>query len=540
MKSYNVVALAGAALVFAAVVLVACPTTGVVCSSYVKPCGQSCADVQNDPKNCGACQLACQSGQVCQAGHCLCQPGSVQCGGQCVVTSSDPNNCGACASAGGSVCSADGGQVCENGQCKAGCTLGGNNGCNGACVSFENDPNNCGGCGQVCPPKESCHAGACRFDVLFSCASLPGVAGLNATSLQVGPFTGLGTAPQALDVLQGTLLDLDGSDDRIYEADLVSLAQFREAPYVQTFPSHLLVDGANVYVVNNGTGNLQVLSAGSGALDAGDYVATGVDGGLGLHTVAVQSIAAANDPEYMTKLGSSLYVSLFASGKVARVDVTNPAAPSVVATYDFNGLNLHLFDGGAPGPKPWGITSFQGKVYVALENNYYNPTTGALAASGDGLLAVIDPADGGVAAVDLGSDLCLEANWLAPSVDGSLLYVSCAGQVRTTGAPHFNTTGVDRAAVLLLDRSNQRVSSWTCPEGGADGGCNTFSPNVFAVRGSRVYVGDTAYGRALVLDTVGGKLVEVAGFADGGIPLTVCPVNLVTGNANVSDVLSVP
>ena len=40
------------------------------CSGTASICGDACADLQTDTANCGACDNACQSGQVCAAGKC--------------------------------------------------------------------------------------------------------------------------------------------------------------------------------------------------------------------------------------------------------------------------------------------------------------------------------------------------------------------------------------------------------------------------------------------------------------------------------------
>jgi hypothetical protein len=103
-------------------------TAGVCCHS---PSGYrvACADLSNDPLNCGTCGLVCPSGAPCVNGRCnglaACGPGhagsycdldagvSFLCcpGLGCIDTSNDPLNCGACNLSCGT------GQTCDTGSC---------------------------------------------------------------------------------------------------------------------------------------------------------------------------------------------------------------------------------------------------------------------------------------------------------------------------------------------------------------------------------------------------------------------------------------
>ncbi len=136
----------------------ACLNTGLNCGSTLAPCGLTCVNPQVDRLNCSACGIACQIGQVCQRGACICEEGTTSCNGFCVVVSSDPLNCGGCAGDGGIACAVN--QVCEQGQCKAACTLESSRRCSidggiPTCVDVTTD-RNCGDCGNQCLPGQHC------------------------------------------------------------------------------------------------------------------------------------------------------------------------------------------------------------------------------------------------------------------------------------------------------------------------------------------------------------------------------------------------
>jgi hypothetical protein len=103
-------------------------------------CGDQCIDTTIDPRNCGACGMACAAGLVCQAGHCGCFPTGVACGsGQsccssagCKSLDSDANNCGGCGISCGTGGTCTGGQcTCGGAKCSAGQSC-----CSGMCTSM--------------------------------------------------------------------------------------------------------------------------------------------------------------------------------------------------------------------------------------------------------------------------------------------------------------------------------------------------------------------------------------------------------------------
>jgi hypothetical protein len=131
-----------------------CPAGQVLCTNA------SCADLANDPQNCGACARVCAPGYVCipgpadaaadggpGPGTCGCPAGLVQSDGQCLDLAIDNQNCGSV----GTAC--QGGESCLAGQCR----------CPGldAGVNLETDDGNCGACGSACAAAAACQTGSC-------------------------------------------------------------------------------------------------------------------------------------------------------------------------------------------------------------------------------------------------------------------------------------------------------------------------------------------------------------------------------------------
>jgi hypothetical protein len=519
-----------------------CPPTGIVCREGTTPCGLGCVDTANDARNCGACGAACGASQECVSGTCQCTTGTTRCGAACVVLDSDARHCGAC----GRAC-ADG-QVCEAGVCQASCSVGTRLRCGDSCVDPMTNPQHCGACNRACEQGQVCRTGACGYEAVAACYWSGQVVGFSATTGSRGPLSGLGSNPGALAVYQGTLLSADGTDYRLYQAVANAtgggFSQVARANTTGAVPNQVLVDPPYVYVANAASGTLQVLKAG---VDGGDVVEldAGVPGGVALGTVAELPLGMNSYPEGVAKVGDSLWVPLFggygaaaadAGQAVVRVSVADPEHPVETGRVSLKSLDLKPFDGGAPVARPFAITAWKGALYVALNN--LNPDTYAV--EGPGLLARIQPEDGGVSVIDLGAEDCVNPQWLAAV--GDALAVSCGGSVRYT--PTRLGVAVTQAGLVLVNEHGEKVAVWSSacpgdagvlPDGGA--ACLPMMPGRFAVVGHRVALGDQNAGRLVILEVADAGLVEVRGVQDA---LNLCPRNPVTGVANVSDVAALP
>jgi hypothetical protein len=116
----------------------------------------SCKDTQTDPAHCGSCTTACTGGQICDQGVCKapvanCALPQVSCNGVCADLTSSAH-CGTCEN--GCVT----GQSCSAGACVC---PGAQTACNGACVDTQTSPDHCGGCSKPCATGAACTAGVC-------------------------------------------------------------------------------------------------------------------------------------------------------------------------------------------------------------------------------------------------------------------------------------------------------------------------------------------------------------------------------------------
>ncbi|MBZ4416164.1 MXAN_6577-like cysteine-rich protein [Myxococcus sp. RHSTA-1-4] len=517
----------------AGLTLTGCPDEGVVCTSGLAVCGEACVDLGGDTANCGACGNACGAGQVCQEGACGCRPGTESCGGACVSTASDVSHCGAC----GNACPS--GQVCESGTCREGCSEGTAR-CGDSCLDLSSDALNCGACGNACPDVQSCHAGRCAYDVVTACYTNGQLVGIQAGTDALGPRRQFGAGVQTLAAWDGFVLAADATNSRLLQAAGGELGTVVEEDSLSTMgssPNDVLVDPPYVYVVDSVYNTLQVLKR--------EGPAQG--GGLGLRTVAQINLGPNTSPQAIAKWGSSLYIPLFgtagsnfaAGNAVARVDISNPEQPRKVDTISLMGIDRKSFDGGTALPLPYSATATDGGVYVALTN--LNPQNNYLP-NGPGMLARIEPSDGGVRGIDLGAGDCLNAGYV--EAVGDQLVVACLGEARLD---HGNggSAGSVRATGLVLVKDDVPVASYALSPGCEPGteGCRLSVAGRFAVSGGAVYLGDTNAGRVFVVEVKDGQLVERRGYTTAqarGPALDACPVDPRRPVSNAIDLTALP
>jgi hypothetical protein len=520
----------------AVMLLMACPPTGVVCKAGTLPCGAGCIDPNSDRRNCGACGTTCGAQQDCNSAKCECRAGTTACSdGTCAATDFDPKNCGQC----GAACAT--GEVCEGGSCKTSCTPGLLR-CLASCVDAATDESHCGGCDNACAQGQQCKNGVCDYEAVAACYWSGQLVGFDPTTGVKGPLSDVGSNPAALARLGTTLLAADGTDRRLYSAVPTASGEYERtnlASQTGAVPNQVLVERPFVYVINAGSGTLTVLREG---VDAGVITLdAGVNGTLVLGAVAEIVLGMNTFPQGMAKVDSQLWVPLFggygaeaadAGQELAKVDITNPAAPTLAGRVSLKNLDLKAFDGGSPTvARPWSIVAKNGALYVALSN--LNPDT--YAAEGPGLVARVDATSEAVTVIDLGAQDCLNPQWIG--LVGNSVTVSCGGAI--TYSPTFAVESVASAGVVALDALDAKLptawsSAGSCAAMDA-GACLPMMPGRFAVSGQQVLLSDQNGGRVVVLEVNDAGVREVRGGANA---LSVCPVSATTGVANVADILA--
>ncbi len=481
------------------------------CTTGLEKCADTCVAVQTDSKNCGSCGSACNGGNVCVAGACVCPIGQQVCNGVCTSLATTPSNCGSCGYACGS------GQACNQGVC------------------------------------EDCSSGGCRTALVAGCIASPGgylqqIHDVPGGLLLDAPANPAGASfPDALGVLGSVLLYADHDSSSLFEIpiDSLSTASAEHPPLVGTSTgskagtTQLYVApapaGTLLYATTSNVNAIRIFN-GPPPVDAGTLLAGGA-GSLGLTSAGGAAFDAGSFPEPFAAIGNEIFVPLNATGQVVRLNVTNPASAQVVSTYDLQPLVAALPGGGvAPDggpflPSPTMAIARNGFVYVAANVlRYYADFSGA--DYGPPLVAKIDPnasasaaltalglSDAGVA--DGGVLPCQNVEWLASLPLGSgnaPMLVSCAG-ARTYDAD-YNVTSVKNTALVLLDATDKPIGTWV-----PSALPSKPPPSVGRAvpQNTSVYVADETAGRLYVVDYTTNGFVERVGYLNGGTPPTICP-----------------
>ncbi|MDQ3264450.1 MAG: choice-of-anchor L domain-containing protein [Myxococcota bacterium] len=164
---------------FVSLAVLAITLTVVGCGPSEEPCercgGDACVELQTDAVHCGACDSACQTGQLCTAGQCFtpeCSAGATR---ACYRGAAGTQGVGRC-QAGLNTCQANGtwGTACQGEVTPAASETCGNSvddDCDGTGdPDLQTDVANCGSCGRACDADHVCTEGSCVPEVPPECA----------------------------------------------------------------------------------------------------------------------------------------------------------------------------------------------------------------------------------------------------------------------------------------------------------------------------------------------------------------------------------
>lgn len=144
--------------------------TTAACSFPETDCTGTCANLQTSLTHCGGCGTVCSSGSdlnaqaTCSGGVCgtaaNCRGGLTYCsnsaGTRCADTMDDPSACGSSCT----VCPGGNFASCAAGACAISCPVGWMQ-CGSTCTNASISVQDCGACGHACATGEWCNAGTC-------------------------------------------------------------------------------------------------------------------------------------------------------------------------------------------------------------------------------------------------------------------------------------------------------------------------------------------------------------------------------------------
>ena len=128
------------------------------CDSGEACCEGQCIDVEDDPNNCGGCDVICLTPtNPCLTNECIeggCVDGTLSDGTECEAF----EQTGVCCGGGGTSTCVFGAECCTNAQCGTGQSC-----CEGQCVNTTTNFDRCGSCTNICPEGRAtaCVGGAC-------------------------------------------------------------------------------------------------------------------------------------------------------------------------------------------------------------------------------------------------------------------------------------------------------------------------------------------------------------------------------------------
>lgn len=492
-----------------------------LCTSDLKLCGGTCAKLETDPANCGACGRACATGQTCSAGQCVCPDGRISCNGTCVDLASDPQNCGACGTACG------GALVCTTPAagptgCATSCAAGQAD-CSRACVDLAANAQNCGACGRACGTNERCSTGRCVADLYLACFNTDEVREATGALAAAGTPLAVAKGPSGL-AWSGDLLGVISAESNAAEA--LTMLRF-DPPAIrgsvvwqlsaaQPDLEYVAAHEGLLYVSHNSSGKLLILKPDGNVFSVVDEV------------TLTSGTTNPNPQGIAFDASERAYVALQATGELLVLDVSHvsscaagtqaPPCTSPVARIDLNPLASPTAT-----PMPSRVAVASGHAFVALwnlDNNWNAPagSTGRLAAISTADLA-LDPTFAGSTngLVDLGPD-CLNPADVAAL--GGKLYVTC-GWFDYSGG--WSVPPVIRGSgIVPVDVSGATARVLSRVAAAADQ-----APGKLAFCGSTGYVGDRNSGTVWAFDPSSGATTLGAGVA-------LCPPS--GGYAYVADI----
>jgi uncharacterized protein YjbI with pentapeptide repeats len=137
------------------------------CDAGEACCEGQCIDVEDDPNNCGGCDVICLTPtNPCLTNECIegaCTEGTLSDGTECEAF----EQTGVCCGSGGTSTCVFGAECCTDAQCGSG-----NSCCSGQCLNTSTNFDRCGSCTNVCPEGRAtaCVGGACVCGSSPACA----------------------------------------------------------------------------------------------------------------------------------------------------------------------------------------------------------------------------------------------------------------------------------------------------------------------------------------------------------------------------------